>query len=55
MQVKYIGESDLSLTKGKTYTATEESGMYRVLDDTGEDYLFYKEEFEKTPETAEKG
>ncbi len=44
MKLKYIGESfgvD-SLTDGKIYEAKEENGMYRVLDDSGEDYLYSK-------------
>lgn len=42
MKVKYIGESfgvD-SLTNGKIYEATKENGLYRVIDDSGEDYLY---------------
>lgn len=42
MKIKYIGESfgvD-SLTNGKIYNAVEENGMYRVIDDSGEDYLY---------------
>ena len=42
MKIKYIGESfgvD-SLTDGKIYDAVEEDGMYRVIDDSGEDYLY---------------
>lgn len=45
MQVRYIGESfgvD-SLTNGEIYDCTEEKGMYRVIDDSGEDYLYSKE------------
>ena len=45
MKLRYIGESfgvD-SLTNGKIYEASEESGMYRVIDDSGEDYLYSKE------------
>lgn len=45
MKVKYIGESfgvD-SLTDGKIYDAKEEDGMYRVIDDSGEDYLYSKD------------
>lgn len=44
MKIKYIGPSfgvD-SLTNGKTYEAIEEDGMYRVIDDSGEDYLYSK-------------
>ena len=42
MKIKYVGESfgvD-SLTNGKIYEAIEDSGMYRVIDDSGEDYLY---------------
>ena len=42
MKIKYVGESfgvD-SLTNGKVYEAIEDSGMYRVIDDSGEDYLY---------------
>lgn len=44
MKLKYIGESfgvD-SLTNGRVYEAIEENGMYRVIDDSGEDYLYSK-------------
>ncbi len=43
MKLKYIGESfgvD-SLTNGKIYEATiEDDDFYRVIDDSGEDYLY---------------
>ena len=42
MILQYIGPSfgvD-SLTNGKLYEETEENGMYRVIDDSGEDYLY---------------
>lgn len=46
MILRYIGESfgvD-SLTNGKLYYATSENdSMYRVIDDSGEDYLYSKE------------
>lgn len=44
MKIRYIGESfgvD-SLTNGKVYEASEENGMFRVIDDSGEDYLYSK-------------
>ena len=44
MKLKYIGESfgvD-SLTDGKIYEATDEGDFYRVIDDSGEDYLYSK-------------
>ena len=42
MKLRYIGESfgiD-SLTDGKIYEAVVEDGMYRVMDDSGEDNLY---------------
>ena len=45
MKLRYVGESfgALSLTNGKIYEAEEENeGMYRVVDDSGEDYLYSK-------------
>lgn len=42
MKLKYIGESfgvD-ELTNGKIYEAVEEGDFYRVIDDSGEDYLY---------------
>ncbi len=46
MKLKYVGESfgvD-SLANGKIYEATDENeGMYRVIDDSGEDYLYSKD------------
>ena len=47
-KVRYIGESDpLYFLNGKVYQAlgTEED-MYRVIDETGEDYLYDPECFE---------
>ncbi len=46
MKLRYKGISfgvD-GLTDGKIYTVYEDpSGMYRVIDDSGEDYLYSKE------------
>lgn len=46
MKLRYIGESfgiD-SLTNGKIYEAENENEeMYRVIDDSGEDYLYSKD------------
>jgi hypothetical protein len=45
LKIRYVGPSfgvD-SLTDGKIYEATEENGMYRVIDDSEEDYLYSKE------------
>lgn len=42
MKVKYIGQSDVSLTNGKIYKVVSiENGWYRIVDDTEEYYLFY--------------
>lgn len=48
MKLRYVGESfgvD-GLTNGKIYDAFEgigaEEGFYRVIDDSGEDYLYSK-------------
>ena len=47
MHVRYNGETDISLTKGKIYEVLSvECGWFRLIDDTGEDYLFSPEEFE---------
>lgn len=49
MKIKYIGEesSPLALITGKTYECLgKEYDMYRVIDETGEDYLYPEEEFE---------
>ena len=47
---KYIGESDeLSFINGKIYNCVgydEESDMYRIVDETGEDYLYSIDDFE---------
>ena len=43
MKLKYVGESFgvEGLTNGKIYDVSiDESGMYRVIDDSGEDYLY---------------
>lgn len=46
MKLKYIGESfgvD-ELTDGKTYIATvSDVGYYRVFDDSGEDYMYFRD------------
>ena len=47
MKVKYKEASDVSLTNGKEYEVLGiENGWYRIIDDTGEDYLFAPESFE---------
>ncbi len=49
MKIKYIGKiSDpLELIAGKVYECLgKEKDRYRVIDETGEDYLYPIEEFE---------
>ena len=47
MKIKYIGESGVSLTKGKVYDVISvERSWYRIVDDTEDDYLFSPENFE---------
>ena len=47
-KVKYIGEtSPLELTNGAVYAVLSvERGWYRIVDDTGEDYLYPPDAFE---------
>lgn len=46
MKLKYIGETDVSLTAGEEYNVLSvEHGYYRIIDNTNEDYLFPPEEF----------
>ena len=45
MKIKYIGKTNsFILTEGKIYV---ERGCYRIIDDSGEDYLYPPECFEK--------
>lgn len=52
MKVKYIDESDpLSLLNGKVYEVLSiEHGWYRIVDETGDDYLYAPEAFEVVEE-----
>ena len=52
MKVKYLGESDpLELIKGKTYEVVSiEKDWYRIIDETGDDYLYPPQAFEKVEE-----
>ena len=57
MKVKYIGDhgTPLSVIKGKTYECLgKECDRYRVIDETGEDYLYPAEEFETVDEKTER-
>ncbi len=48
MKIKYLGKTDfLVLTCGKIYDVISvEKGWYRIVDDSGEDYLYPPEKFE---------
>ncbi len=48
MKVKWLGKSDyFGLTNGKIYDVLSvEKGWYRIVDETGEDYLYPPEKFE---------
>lgn len=52
MKVKYLGESDpLYFLKGKEYEVIAiEEGWYRIVDETGEDYLYGPDNFEVVEE-----
>lgn len=53
MKVKYIGAISypLELINGKIYDCLGiEEDWYRVIDETGEDYLYPPEEFEIVPD-----
>ena len=48
MKVKYLGKTEfLVLTNNKIYDVISvEKGWYRIVDDSGEDYLYPKKYFE---------
>lgn len=48
MKVKYIGKTEsLMLTNGTIYEVIfVEKGWYRIIDESGEDYLYPPEQFE---------
>lgn len=48
MKVKYLGKTESStLTNGEIYNVLSvESGWYRIVDKTNEDYLYQPELFE---------
>lgn len=50
MKVKYIGKTkNFMVTNGKTYQVLSiEKEWYRIIDDTGEDYLYPPEKFVST-------
>ena len=47
MKVKYIGTEMVTLEKGKQYDVIAvERGLFRIMSELGEDYLFPPEMFE---------
>ena len=48
MKVRYLGKTEfLVLTNNKVYDVISvEKGWYRVVDDSGEDYLYHTKYFE---------
>ncbi len=48
MKARYLGESDpLGLLHDKVYDVVSvERGLYRIVDETNEDYLYFPELFE---------
>ena len=47
MKVRYMGNSNVSLTSGKEYEVISvENGWYRIVDDTDDDYLFPPDQFD---------
>lgn len=52
MKVKFIGKTEfLVLTNGKIYDVVSvEKGFYRIVDDSGEDYLYPPKYFEVVEE-----
>lgn len=53
-KVRYIGDTvSLELTHGKIYNVLSiERGWYRIVDDTGEDYLYPAGNFEVVSDEA---
>ena len=53
IKVRYLGESDpLTLLNGKIYDVIEEEGYYRIIDETGDDYLYDTNAFEIVEESG---
>lgn len=52
MKVRWKGKTDfLVLTNNKVYTVLSvEKGWYRIVDDSGDDYLYPPEQFEVVEE-----
>lgn len=57
MKVRWKGETEfLMLTHDKVYTVLGmEKGWYRLVDDSGEDYLYPPENFEREPSSVAEG
>lgn len=55
MKVKYINNSSVSLTNGEIYEVLSiDGGLFNIIDNTGDAYLFYPEEFEVVPDAEAK-
>ena len=57
MKVKYLGETkSFMLTRNRIYDVLNtEKGWYRIVDDSGEDYLYPPELFQIVEEKSKKG
>ena len=57
MKVKYIGKTEKRyFTHGKIYETLEkyeDQNLYRIVDDTGEDYMYCLDEFEILEDESE--
>ena len=52
MKVKYIGERKADIIPGKIYEVLSiEHGWYRIVDESGEDYLYGPSSFEVVEST----
>jgi len=54
VKVRYTGDYyKISLVKGRIYDVISvDDGWYRIVDETGEDYLFSTDQFETVQKTA---
>lgn len=57
MKVRYKGKgSSVSLINNKVYEVIAiEKNSYRIVDESGEDYLYHKDNFETVDETKREG
>lgn len=54
MKVRFLGKTEVCmLTHGEVYDVISiENGDYRIVDDTGEDYIYFKDMFEIVEENG---